>query len=135
MGERSFFLWKLTYRPLCRFSSLRLHFSRSWGHIFKDLLIWLVTGQQVCILGWVSDKCFYLLKPCNYIFQVSIFSTSTKLKERNDNIRTFLKSHYLCTGKKIKFSFIQEAWMYFFAMSQNSQIFCIINIMTFSKFA
>ena len=37
--------------------------------------------------------------------------------------------------EKIKRWFIQEPWIYFLAMSRNSQIFFITNIMTFRKFA
>ena len=62
---------------------------------FGLLIIFLLTGL---FLGWISSKYFYLLKPCcNYIFQVSILSISTKIMEENDNLWTFLKSHYLCT--------------------------------------
>ena len=39
------------------------------------------------------------------------------------------------TQQRIKFRFIQEPWIYLFVKSQNSQIFYIINIMNFSKFA
>ena len=72
-GKRSFFLWKLTYIALCKFSRFRLPFSPFWDNFFKDLLIWLIIGWEVCILGWLSDKYSYLLKSCcNYIFQLSI---------------------------------------------------------------
>ena len=71
--KRSFFLWKLTYIALCKFSQIWLRFSLFWGNFFKNLLIWLIIGWHVCILGWVYDKYSYLLKPCsNFIFQVSI---------------------------------------------------------------
>ena len=96
MGERSFFLRKLTYIALCKFSRFWLRFSPFWGNVFKDLLIWFIIGWQVCILGWVSDKYSYLLKPCcNYIFQVSILSISTKVMKGNDNLWTSLKIHYI----------------------------------------
>ena len=73
VGKRSFFIWKLTYIALCKFSRLWLRFSPFRGNFFKNLLIWLIIGWQVCILGCVSDKYSYLLKLCcNYIFQVSI---------------------------------------------------------------
>ena len=72
-GEINFFLWELTYIALFKFSRLWLHFSQFYCNIFKDLLIWLIIGWQVCILGWVSDKYSYSLKPCCcYIFKVSI---------------------------------------------------------------
>ena len=99
VGERSFVLWKLTYIALCKFSPFWLRFSPFWGNFFKDLLVWLIIGWQVCIIGWESDKYSFLLKPCcNYIFQVSILSMSTKVMERNGNLWTFLKSHYLRSG-------------------------------------
>ena len=73
VSERSFFLWKLTYIALCKFSWFWLRFSPFWGNFFIDLLIWFNIGWQVCILGWISDKYSYLLKSsCNYFFQVSI---------------------------------------------------------------
>ena len=51
--------------------------------------IWLIIGWQVCILGVLSAKCSYLLKPCfNYIFQVSILSTSRKVMEGNDKLKS-----------------------------------------------
>ena len=72
-SEKSFFLWKLTCIALCKFSSFWLRFSPFWSNFFKDLVICLMIGWQICILGWVSDKYSYLLKPCcNYVFQVSI---------------------------------------------------------------
>ena len=90
----------------------------------------------------LSDKYSYISKPCcSYIFQVSILSISTKRMEGNDNLWAFLKIHYLCSGnlrKKsfdLKFWFIQEPWIYFFVKIRNSQIFYIIKIMIFSKFA
>ena len=57
----------------------------------------VIIGWEVCILGWVSDKYFYLLKPCcNYIFQISILSISTKVMGGNDNLWTFFKDvHFL----------------------------------------
>ena len=39
------------------------------------------------------------------------------------------------TQEKIKFRFIQEPWIYLFVKIRNSQIFYVINIMDFSKFA
>ena len=96
MGERRFVLWKLTYIALCKSSLFWLRFSPFWANFFKDLLIWLIIVWQVCILGWVSDKYSYLLKPCcNYIFQVSILSISTKVMGGNDNLWISLKSHYI----------------------------------------
>ena len=96
MGERSFVLWKLTYIALCKSSLFWLRFSPFWANFFKDLLIWLIIVWQVCILGWVSDKYSYLLKPCcNYIFQVSILSISMKVMKGNDNLWTSLKIHYI----------------------------------------
>ena len=51
--------------------------------------IWLIIGWQVCILGLLSAKCSYLLKPCfNYIFQVSILSISRKVMEGNDKLKS-----------------------------------------------
>ena len=99
MGDRTFVLWKLAYIALCKFSPFWLRFSPFCGDFFKDLLVWLIIGWQVCILGSVSDKYSYLLKPCcNYIFQVSFLSISTKVTEGNGNLCIFLKHHYPCSG-------------------------------------
>ena len=97
VGERRFVLWKLAFIALCKFSPFWLRFSSFWDNFFKYLLIWLITSWQAGILGWVSDKYLYLLKPCcNYIFQVPILSISMKVRERNYDLWAFLKSHYLC---------------------------------------
>ena len=65
-----FVWWKLTYIALSKFSLFWLRLSPFWGNFFKDLLSWLICWQD-CILGWLSDKYFYLLKLCcHYIFQV-----------------------------------------------------------------
>ena len=95
------------------------------GRFFKDLLIWLIIVWQVCILGWISDKYSYLLKPCCYIFQVPII------------FGHFLKviTFALETSGKIQFWFIQERWIYFLVKNRNSEIFFSPNIMTFDKFA
>ena len=87
VGETSFVLWKLAYIALCKFSPFWLIFSPFWENFFKYLLIWLFIAWKVCILGRVSDKYSYLLKPCcTYIFQVSFLSISTKVVEENDNL-------------------------------------------------
>ena len=95
------------------------------GRFFKDLLIWLIIVWQVCILGWISDKYSYLLKPCCYIFQVPII------------FGHFLKviTFALETSGKIQFWFIQERWIYFLVKNRNSEIFFSPNIMTFDKLA
>ena len=103
----------MTCIALCKLSPFWLCFSPFWGNLFKDLLIWLIIGWQVCILDRVSDKYLYLLKLCcNYIFQVSILSTSTKVMKGNDNHWIFSKSHYLCSGnlrKKLNFDLTNTA--------------------------
>ena len=126
MGKRSYFVWKLTYIALCRFSRFWLRSSLFWGNFFKDLLIWLIIVWQVCILGgWISEKYSYLLKPCCYIFQVPII------------FGHFLKviTFALETSGKIQFWFIQERWIYFLVKNRNSEIFFSPNIMAFDKFA
>ena len=91
MGEGSFALWKLSYIALCKFIPFWLRFSPIWVNFVKDFFsrIWLTFGWQVCILGLLSAKCSYLLKPCfNYIFQVSILSISRKIMEGNDKLKS-----------------------------------------------
>ena len=101
MGEGSFVLWKLIYIALCKLIPFWLRFSPFWVNIFKDFSrIWLIIGWQVCILGLLSAKCSYLLKPCfNYIFQVSILSISRKVMEGNDKLKSS-KWKVLCKNKK-----------------------------------
>ena len=124
VGKRCFFLSKLTYIALCKFSWFWLRFSPFWGNVFKDLLIWFIIGWQVCILGWVSDKYSYLLKPCcNYICKVSII------------FEHFQKVIYLCSRnlrKKPNFD-LSENHEYTFLW--RVEIFYMTNIMPFIKFA
>ena len=114
------------YIALCKFSRVWLRFSSFWGNFFKDLLIWLIIGWQVCIPGGVSDK--YSIY-CNLV--VIIFS---KFQQPIDIFKKSLPLLWKPQGK-IKFLFIQEPWIYFPVKSRNSQIFYITNIITFSKFA
>ena len=73
-----------------RFDSVSPHFGAIFSRAYSFGLLF---GWQVCILGWVSDKCSYLLKPCcNYVFQVSMLPISTKVMEENDNLCTFFKT-------------------------------------------
>ena len=115
-GYKKFFLWKLTYIALCKFSRFWLRFSSFWGNFFKDLLIWLIIGWQVCIPGGVSDK--YSIY-CNLV--VIIFS---KFQQPIDIFKKSLPLLWKPQGK-IKFLFIQEPWIYFLVKSRNSQIFYI----------
>ena len=82
MGERSFVLWNRhiwLYLNSSRFDFFQGFFSR----------IWLIIGWKVFILGLLSAKCSYLLKPCfNHIFQVSILSISRKVMEGNDKLKS-----------------------------------------------
>ena len=67
----------------------------------------------------------------------SSVSVKENLIEKKKKKKFFLKLLPLLwkPQEKIKFWFIQESWMYFFVKSWNSQIFYIIKIMIFSKFA
>ena len=67
----------------------------------------------------------------------SSVSVKENLIEKKKKKNFFLKLLPLLwkPQEKIKFWFIQESWMYFFVKSWNSQIFYIIKIMIFSKFA
>ena len=67
----------------------------------------------------------------------SSVSVKENLIEKKKKKKIFLKLLPLLwkPQEKIKFWFIQESWMYFFVKSWNSQIFYIIKIMIFSKFA
>ena len=163
-GWEKFFLWKLTYIALCKFSRFWLRFYSFWGNFFKDLLISLIIGWQVVFQAECRTN---ILIYWNFV--VITFSNFQYLW-------TFSKSHCLCSGnlrkisriwfihtawrvskygvfsclhfpafrlntaqKKLRiwtlFTRCQERWIYFLVKSRNSQIFYITNIMTFWKFA
>ena len=132
VGERSFVLWKLTYIALCKFSPFWLRFSPFWG-IFSRISSFglLLVGSLYSRLSIQWYSCL-LKRCCNYIFQVSILSISTKVLKGNYNLWTFLKS--LETSGKNQI-LIKEPWMYVFVKSRNFEIFSINKIMTLSKFA
>ena len=116
-GERSFVLWKLTYKALCKFFPFWLRFSAFWGNFVKDFFQWfglLSVGRSVF-------KAYYLPNILIYWNLVLIIfskfqSMSRKVMEGNDNLWTFLKKHCLCSGNfwKIKYLLIQKPWIYYF---------------------
>ena len=73
-GYKKFFLWKLTYIALCKFSRFWLRFSSFWGNFFKVLFICLIIGWQFCILGRVFFGHFQ---------KVIIFALETSGKKPN----------------------------------------------------
>ena len=66
----------------------------------------------------------------NTCFQQIFIATEKKSKEIFFYCKRIWK-----TQEKIKFRFIQEPWICWLAKSGNPQIFHVINIMNFSKFA
>ena len=92
-GREKLCIMKTDIYSLIQILPVLTRFSPFWGNFFKDLLIWLITVLQVCILGWVSNKYSYLLKTCSkYIFQFSILSISTKAMGGNYNLWTSVKN-------------------------------------------
>ena len=71
---------------------------------------------------------------------IALFQKHVLSRNFHGNRKRRVKKFFYCnriwkTQEKIKFRFIQEPWIYWLVKSRNPQIFHIINIMNFSKFA
>ena len=55
--------------------------------------------------------------------------------EQKRRVKNFFYKRIWKTREKIRFQFTQELWIYILLKSRNFQIFYIINIMNFNKFA
>ena len=69
------------------------------------------------------------------LFQETRAFNKFSLQQKRRVKRFFYCKRIWKTQEKIKFRFIQEPWIYWLVKSRNPQIFHIINIMNFSKFA